>query len=293
MKINNSFYGKYLKVDFFVEQAEAGDLFAPAFGTAKCNNNFISNKQTKFPFYSLHYVHAGQGTLHRGDRSFPVHTGDIFLIYPDEMTLHSHDPENPWEIFWINFRGKKASSLVERMHFDHEWPVLSGNHEEIYKTFTRVLSGEIPSAEKDLIAMSLLYEIISIVSKIHGQPAEQLPEFPSYVSDAMLYIEQNYFNPNLSIHEVAMFCNINANYLSRLFTSSLNICFSHYLSSIRMQKAKELLALKKYKVNEVSELVGYNNPLYFSKEFKKYVGMPPSDYYGNYTKSMGKSTIIK
>ena len=294
MKEKNPYYGKYFAIDYFVDQTDDGELFTPAFGTARRDTSGLEKKQTKYAFYSLHYVHSGRGTIYRGNETFAVEAGDLFLIYPDEMIVHRNDDEGePWELYWINFRGKKAPSLVERMHFNHDNPVLKGNHEEVYEAFNRTLCGEIPDSVKDLIVMSLLYEIVSIVGKIHGGPVEVKPNFPAYVSNAILYIEQNYSNPELSIHEVAKFCNINANYLSRLFRSSLNVCFSHYLSSVRMQKAKEFLSLKKYKVNEVSELVGYSNPLYFSKEFKKYVGMPPSDYFGNYTKVLGKTTLLQ
>ena len=292
MQIRNQFYGKYLKVDFFVEQFSNDELFALAFGTAKCNETYGGKRQTKFPFYSLHYVHRGKGTLWRNDELIPISEGDLFLIYPDDLVLHSPDKEDPWEIFWINFQGKRASSLVERMNFRHELPRLSGNHEEIFQAFNRVFSGEIPDETKDLIAMSLLDEIIGIVCKVHGtRSAADNRQISGYISDALLYIEQNYFNPDLSIHLVAEFCKIHPSYLSRLFRSSLNVCFSHYLTSLRMQKAKEMLALRKYKINEVAELVGYRNPLYFSKEFKKYIGMPPSDYSGNYTKSNGTVTL--
>lgn len=292
MQIRNNFFGRYLKVDFFVDnKIENADLYALAFGTARCNKQITSIKPAKFPFYSLHYVHRGQGVLMQEGEYFPMHAGDLFLIYPDTLVQHSRDEEDPWEIFWINFQGKLAQTMVERMNFRSECPRLSGNNEEVYEAFSRVLSGEIPSATKDLIANSLLYELFGIICKIHGNKTDKDTEsFPTYVSDAIYYIEQNFANPELSIREVAAFCKINPSYLSRLFRAHLNLCFTHYLASLRMQKAKEFLSLKKYKVNEVSALVGYENPLYFSKEFKKYIGMPPSDYSGNYTKSLGKIT---
>lgn len=290
MEIRNPFYGKHLKLDFFVDKRENDDLFVPAFGTAKCNKYIAAVDPTSFSYYSFHYVHKGKGLLKRKDRIFSLKSGDLFLIYPDEPVLHIRDEADPWEIFWVNFSGKRAPALADRMGFRHEFPILSGPHEEIFETFLRVLSGEILTDTKDLIAMGLFYEVCSIVCKLHGVRTDQDTSTPGYVTKALAYIEQHYFDPDLSIGTVANFCNINQSYLSRLFRHSLNLCFSHYLSSFRLQKAKELLAKKKYKVNEVAEMVGYNNPFYFSREFKKYIGMPPSDYSSNYTKSLGKET---
>lgn len=63
-----------------------------------------------------------------------------------------------------------------------------------------------------------------------------------------------------------------------MFKKELGISFVDYLNDVRIEKAKELLKDVKYKTYEVAELVGIPDPHYFSKIFKKYSGMTPSEY---------------
>lgn len=67
-------------------------------------------------------------------------------------------------------------------------------------------------------------------------------------------------------------------YLSRMFKKELNINFVDYLNELRIKKAKELLMDVKYKTYEVAEAVGISDAHYFSRLFKKYVGITPTEY---------------
>lgn len=67
-------------------------------------------------------------------------------------------------------------------------------------------------------------------------------------------------------------------YLSRLFKKKTGINFVDYLTRLRVEKAKEFLALPALKVYTVAEMVGYENPRYFSRIFKDVTGMSPQDY---------------
>jgi two-component system response regulator YesN len=63
-----------------------------------------------------------------------------------------------------------------------------------------------------------------------------------------------------------------------MFKKELNINFVDYLNELRIKKAKELLMDVKYKTYEVAEAVGISDAHYFSRLFKKYVGMTPTEY---------------
>lgn len=93
-------------------------------------------------------------------------------------------------------------------------------------------------------------------------------------------IHENIANEELSLKWLAskvLF--MNEGYMSKLFLKETGEKFSHYLTRIRMEKAKELL-IDDNRVYEVARQVGYgNNPQYFSQLFKKYTGFVPSEYH--------------
>ncbi|NLU42890.1 MAG: helix-turn-helix transcriptional regulator, partial [Firmicutes bacterium] len=80
--------------------------------------------------------------------------------------------------------------------------------------------------------------------------------------------------------QVASAINISPGYLSTIFRQSTGTCFTDYVTGVKIDQAKRLLRETDYKVYEVSEMLGYQNAYYFSKVFKKIVGMTPSEYSG-------------
>lgn len=91
------------------------------------------------------------------------------------------------------------------------------------------------------------------------------------------YIEAH-FNEDLTLQKLAEIVYMSPNYLSSLFSNEAGQSFLEYLTGIRIEKAKQLLGDKDVKIGEAGERVGYLNPQYFTKIFKKYTGMTPSEY---------------
>jgi two-component system response regulator YesN len=94
---------------------------------------------------------------------------------------------------------------------------------------------------------------------------------------AMDYIREHY-NEQLTLSQVSENIYLSSYYISRLFKKELGKNFVDYLNEIRIDKAKELLKDIKYKSYEIAEMVGISDAHYFSKLFKKHVGMAPTEY---------------
>lgn len=91
------------------------------------------------------------------------------------------------------------------------------------------------------------------------------------------YINQN-FTDEISFAEISSLFSINPSYLSQVFKRELGITFTQYLTDTRIKYAKELLTTTGMTISEISEKVGFNQYIYFSKVFKKTVGISPSAY---------------
>lgn len=98
-----------------------------------------------------------------------------------------------------------------------------------------------------------------------------------YVLEAIDYIKSEY-QQDITIRDVAGNLAISESYLSRLFRKETGYTFVEYLTNYRIKEAIELLKNHKVKIYEVSQLVGFNDPRYFSTIFKKYVGISPTDF---------------
>lgn len=91
------------------------------------------------------------------------------------------------------------------------------------------------------------------------------------------YIEAN-FTKNITLEDVSMEVNISSYYLSRIFKESTGENFIDYLTKLRIERAKDLLSSTQYSMKEICAMSGYSDPNYFSKSFKKNVGVTPTEY---------------
>lgn len=95
--------------------------------------------------------------------------------------------------------------------------------------------------------------------------------------DVEKYIIEN-MNEELELEKIASKFNLSSFYFSRTFKDIIGHNFSDYINIVRIKKAKELLKSDEVSIKEVCYLVGYSDPNYFSKVFKKYEGYSPSEY---------------
>jgi len=97
------------------------------------------------------------------------------------------------------------------------------------------------------------------------------------VEKAMAYIQQNYAQKGLTLHEVAQRNHVSPNYLSYLFKKNTGFNLWEYVIKLRMEESKRLLQQTDLRRYEIAERVGYESPEHFSKIFKKYYGITPSE----------------
>lgn len=101
-----------------------------------------------------------------------------------------------------------------------------------------------------------------------------------YVGQVKAYLHENFADPSLNLQKLADIALINPNYLTQEFHKATGYSCIQYLAKLRMDTAKELLSTTTFKIYEIAERVGYDNPLYFSHYFKKWVGVNPSEFKG-------------
>lgn len=100
----------------------------------------------------------------------------------------------------------------------------------------------------------------------------------SILKTAVDFIDSHYMYEEISLNTVANVANVSSNHFSALFSQNMGQTFIEYLTSLRMNKAKELLRCTGMRSSEIAGEIGYKDAHYFSYLFKKTQGMTPSDY---------------
>lgn len=142
----------------------------------------------------------------------------------------------------------------------------------------RHLSGVLGLIEKsgsiDELNTILEEAAISVVQKVNGYNNKSIKLI---LRKAVEYLQEHY-NEQVTLNEVAEQAFVSTYYISRLFRKEMGKSFVDYLNEIRIEKAKVLLKDIKYKTYEVAESVGIPDAHYFSRLFKKHVGVTPTEF---------------
>lgn len=147
--------------------------------------------------------------------------------------------------------------------------------EEVYRFETQSYSqifllNTIPDI-KDYLG-SIMEKTIDALNK------HQNKKISNFIDDIKKYMNENYSDKNLSLAGIAKMFYLNPSYLSRTFKKEAVVSFVEYLTSIRIEKAIELLKETDLKIFAIAELVGISDSNYFSTCFKKYTGISMSDF---------------
>ena len=97
------------------------------------------------------------------------------------------------------------------------------------------------------------------------------------VENARKYIDENY-SKDISLDDISRIMDISPYYFSKLFKEKTGVGYVEFLTALRIEKAKELLKQPDKSMKEICLSVGYSDPNYFSRIFKKVVGIPPTEY---------------
>jgi two-component system response regulator YesN len=114
-------------------------------------------------------------------------------------------------------------------------------------------------------------KVIRMIGEIRKRKDKKLVEV---VKDYVL----KHYNEDITLNRIAEIVYMNPSYICDLFKNQTGEHFVVFLTRVRIDKAKALLKNVKIKTYEVGQMVGYEDPTYFSKVFKKVVGVSPSEY---------------
>lgn len=112
----------------------------------------------------------------------------------------------------------------------------------------------------------------------HNAQIQKEEKSDSIIDKARKYIEDNYRTKDVSLDDVSREVDISPYYFSKLFKEETGENFIEYITRIRMERAKELLADTNLSMKEICARIGYSDPNYFSRTFKKHVGVTPTEY---------------
>ena len=134
---------------------------------------------------------------------------------------------------------------------------------------------------RDVSELSTVYELGQFMEKamecLAGEASECRSAYGCLVQEGIGYLEQH-FDSNISLDSMCAVLSVSKNYFCYLFKRETGENIWSCLTQIRLKQSKKLLLTTDYKSYEIAYMVGYDNPSYFSRLFKKCTGYTPNEY---------------
>ena len=125
-----------------------------------------------------------------------------------------------------------------------------------------------------------LQRVMTAILKERGETEDEEKQVPvnDKMIDSVVADIRDHYMEDISLTSLAAKYNVSMGSLSKMIKDHLQLNFSDYIASLRIQRAKELLSDETLSIQEIAEIVGYNDYFYFTKVFKKIEGISPSKY---------------
>lgn len=226
--------------------------------------------------YMLHIQMAGQGFHTIKGKTHTLSAGQCVLYKPNEAQHIIHyGIDNPITI-WIHFSGSGAAKLVEDLNLDgiHSLNNISG-----LKTLLLRLAREQRSMQphNNYLCESYLIEYLVTLSRRFKENAFY-NSHADKIAPAINHMTSEYASPELNNSDYARMCYLSVSRFSHLFKEYTGTTPKNYVEQRRIEAAKELLTSTSQSVSDIAFSVGYRDSYYFSRVFKKHVGMSPSAF---------------
>ena len=228
--------------------------------------------------YIIHYVREGRGYFESGGKKYTLTRGQSFLIVPGQLVNYYPDEKDPWKYAWVDFTGIEARKLLAYCSLSEANPIAEKEMPELDRLFREASDRFSTDSSADVCRNIGYFRLIFSIYIEHYPAVNSKTVGELMITRAAEYIENNYRRPSLNLDEIAERLSINRVTLHRKFTEELNISPGNYIIKLRIKKACALLESSNYSVKTVAYSTGFSDQLYFSKVFKKLVGMTPTEY---------------
>lgn len=234
--------------------------------------------------YLIHYILRGKGFFKIGEKVYHLEKGQGFLICPERITYYEAHSADPWLYCWVGFNGFRAEYYLKQAGITFEEPIFTYDRDTaVSDCIMQMIDTYNSDSWNETKVLSLLYLFLShlIDSKgVDGISRQMENRKELYVRKVIEYIEMNY-SRRIRIWDIAGHIGLDRSYLGSLFKEYLQMSIQQFLLEYRINKACELMKEKSLTMSDISRSVGYEDPLLFSKMFKKVKGKSPRKYRGS------------
>lgn len=267
-----------LKSDFFGK-----DLHITHIGYyPQADFHFRERKKEEVNQFILIYCIDGEGWFELNGKKEQVKPHQFFVLPKGKTHKYGSNRSKPWTIYWMHFDGEKAAFFADG--FDHPTSISPNSNSRIQERL-QLFEEIFNTLSKNLSMNNIYYSITSLFHflgsmKFLGEyrdSVELVTRKTDTIDEVIHYMHEN-IEHKLTLANLAEQAGLSTSHLSLLFHKKTSYSPLQYLNHLRIQKACQLLDFTDMKINQISPKIGFEDALYFTRIFKKNIGMSPKEY---------------
>lgn len=231
--------------------------------------------------FQLLYVASGKTHFYFEEgKDTVVSAGNMVLYRPKEPQKYVYYGSEQAEVYWVHFTGSNVRNILKSYGITNDMRVIPAGtlleYSRIFKQMIQELQ-QCRAGYEELLAMLLRQIFIIINRQMTKERTLKSDYLDTEMELALEYFNTNY-NKDLNIDDYASSRGMSVSWFIRTFKQYAGTTPMQYIVALRITNAQMLLETTNYNVTEIGNFVGYDNPLYFSRIFKKQKGFSPSEY---------------
>lgn len=221
---------------------------------------------------------SGTGWCRMGAKEWPVGPGDMLFLPSGTPHEYQTDAGHPWTIFWVHFQGLRAGDYLSSLGVSTSRPVarvdaLTALIEAFEDTFRHTSHG---FNETAMLGMSTAFARLLGLVRVHRRETGAKSKHSSErLLRAVAKMKERLDHP-WTLAELSALAGLSVPHFTELCRRQCGMPPLSLLIRLRLQRAVELLQAGSHNVGEAARVVGYADPFYFSRLFRKHMGRTPS-----------------
>lgn len=227
----------------------------------------------------IHCV-EGRGTATIHEQEINIGPNEFLIIPAKARHVYRADPNHPWTIYWVHFKGLQAATiskrLYERMRL-HKNKVMFGEQyrylfDKIYSTLLQGYGKE----NMEFIALTFPYYLSGylLVERFNDQTSKQDED----VSEQAICFLKNRIAQATTLKDIADHVHLSISHFSSIFHKKTGYSPIEYFNHLKIQHACHLLQFSNQRIFEIALAIGIEDPYYFSRLFRSHMGTSPKNY---------------
>lgn len=227
--------------------------------------------------YDLWFISAGRGRVVAPTGAYECGSGDCFIYRPGNEYCAEHDPKHPLSVTAVHFDFLDARR--KPLHLPEEKLPPFFLHIRDVKFVESLMQRVITAATRNIVSAEARMWFTAVLCEMtqQAEPSREDGEHFRRIEDICKQITTMPWK-HYRLRDLAGKFGCSVDHFSRVFRQCKGISPGEFMVQNRIQAAQTLLRTSSHSVHRISELLGYNDPFFFGKQFRERVGMSPGRY---------------